>query len=177
METVSPTGKVLSTFGSPNIECNGVRTGLGHPVHLPGPGRPGRRRDHLHGRPALHHGGDVARRACSRARPRSGGNLAFGGRNFALVGSTFYFQSGPPFNGAADAISSFSLASAAGLPRRAIQAPSDTLGWGAGVTTPATGNYFAPGTTPVVDATFDPWWAPQAQPPASWPTRSRTTPP
>ena len=44
----------------------------------------------------------------------------------------------------------------------AIQAPSDTLGWGAGIATPATGNYFPPGTTPVVDATFDAWWAPQA---------------
>jgi len=32
-------------------------------------------------------------------------------------------------------------------------APSDTLGWGAGITTPATGNYFAPGTTPTVNGT------------------------
>jgi hypothetical protein len=35
----------------------------------------------------------------------------------------------------------------------------DTLGIGAGLTTPVTAGYFAPGTTPSVTATFDPWWA------------------
>ena len=90
-----------------------------------------------------------------------GGKLDFGGWNFALVGSTFYYQSGPPFDGAADAISSFSLATV-GSYLDAPQAPSDSLGWGAGLATPATGNYFAPGATPSVDATFDPWWTSQA---------------
>ena len=97
------------------------------------------------------------RAASSRNSTSLNGSLAFGGWGLALVGTTFYFQSGPPFNGAADAISSFSLATLQSF-LGVAQAPTNSLGWGAGITTPATGNYFPTGTTPVVDATFDPWW-------------------
>ena len=83
-----------------------------------------------------------------------GGALDFGGWGFALVGSTFYYHSGPPFSSGGDAISSFSLSDL-----HAIRPPSNTLGWGAGLATAVTGNYFAPGSTPSVVATFDPWWA------------------
>jgi hypothetical protein len=41
----------------------------------------------------------------------------------------------------------------------APQASVDTLGWGAGLSTPVAGNYFPPGTRPTVDADFAPWWA------------------
>ena len=77
------------------------------------------------------------------------------------MGSTFYFQSGPPFNSSGDAISSFTLSSLQSY-LAAPQAPSDKLGWGAGLSTSAQGNYFPAGTTPAVSATFDPWWTSQA---------------
>ena len=160
VETVSPTGKVLSTFGAPNIELNGIRTASGTQFTYPAQAVQGAdgtiyTADPLYTMEATSPAGLL------EGSTTLGSSLNFGGRNFALIGTTFYFQSGPPFNGAADAISSFSLASVQAY-LGAIQAPPDTLGWGAGVTTPATGNYFAPGVAPVVDATFDAWWTSQA---------------
>ncbi len=37
--------------------------------------------------------------------------------------------------------------------------PHPLLGYGAGLVSSATANYFAPGQTPAVGVTFDPWWA------------------
>ena len=48
---------MLSSFGSGNTQGTGVAYRFGNPVLLPGPGRPGARRDHLHGRPSRHHRG------------------------------------------------------------------------------------------------------------------------
>jgi hypothetical protein len=156
VETVSPAGQVLSTFGASQIEGNGVHTGSGTQFYYPGQAVQGPdgtiyTADPLHSIEATSPAGFL------KGTTTLGGSLAFGGWGLALVGSTLYFQSGPPFNSAGDAISSVSLATV-GAYLAAIQTPTNSLGWGAGLTTPAQGNYFAPGTTPSVDASFDPWW-------------------
>ena len=103
-----------------------------------------------------------------------GGNLAMGGYNFYLVGSTFFYQGGPPFNNGADNISSISLSTLTAY-LDAIQAPTDSLGWGAGLSSPAAGNYFAPGTTPRSPPTSIRGGSPMP-PTSSCPTRWRTPP-
>src|SRR5664279_4681833 len=90
-----------------------------------------------------------------------GGNLDIGGYNFYLVGSTLYFQGGAAFNNGADHISSIPLATLR-IYLDSAHVPYNSLGWGAGLTTTAVGNYFAPGTTPAVSATFDSWWTADA---------------
>ena len=156
IETLSAAGQLLSTFGAPNIEGNDQHTGSGTQFYyqgqaVQGPGGTIYTADPLYTMQA------TAPNGILQGSTTLGGELDFGGWGFALEGSTFYYQSGAPFNGAADSISSFSLASVETF-MSAIQAPSDTLGWGAGLATTATGNYFPSGTTPTVDATFDPWW-------------------
>jgi hypothetical protein len=160
VETVSPTGRVLSTFGASHIEGNDVHTGSGQQFYYPaqavqGPDGTIYTADPLYTVEATSPTGLL------EGSTGLGGNLRMGGWNFALVGNTFYFQSGQPFDNGGDAISSFTL-STLNQYLGAIQAPSNKLGWGAGITTPATGNYFAAGITPTVDATFDPWWTAQA---------------
>ena len=156
VETVSPTGHVLSTFGAPNIEGNGTHTGSGTQFYYPGQA--------VQGPDGTIYAADppytieaTAPDGILEGSSTLGGGLAFGGWGLALVGSTFYFQSGAPYNDSADAISTFSLADLQSF-LTSVQPPSDSLGWGAGLATPAIGNYFGPGTTPTVDATFDPWW-------------------
>jgi len=156
VETVDPTGKVLGTFGARNIEGNGQHTGSGTQFYYPGQAVQGPdgtvyTADPLHSMEATSPNGFL------KGTSTLGGALSFGGWGLFLVGSTFYYQSGQPFNGSADSISSFPLATAQAF-LTAVQAPTNSLGWGAGLSTPATGNYFAPGTTPTVTATFDPWW-------------------
>ena len=62
---------------------------------------------------------------------------------------------GPALHDGTDNISTVSLSTLTAY-LDAVQAPIDTLGWGAGLTTSATGNYFAPGTTPSVDRQLRP---------------------
>ena len=156
VETVSPTGKVLSTFGSSHIEGSGVHTGGGTQVYYPaqavqGPDGTIYTADPLTTVEATSPTG------IEQGASTLGGSLDFGGWNFVLIGSTFYFQNGPPYSASGDGISSFTLATLQAY-LSAVQRPADTLGWGAGLSTSATGNYFAPGSTPAVVATFDPWW-------------------
>ena len=160
VETVSPAGKVLSTFGSSRIEGNGLHTGGGTQFYYPGQAVQGPDGTIYAANP-LYTVVATAPDGYLKGSTTLGGALDFGGWEFALVGSTFYFQSGAPFNGSADAISSFPLSSLQSY-LSAAQAPSDSLGWGAGLSTSATGNYFAPGTRPAVVATFDPWWVADA---------------
>ena len=174
VETLSPTGQVLVHFGSPNIEGNGQHTGSGTQFYYPaqavqGPTAPSTRPIRsTRWRPPSPNG-------FLQGSTTLGGALDFGGWGFALVGSTFYFQSGPPFNGAADSISSFSLAPCRPI-LSASRRPANTLGWGAGLATPATGNYFAPGPP-------RPWTPPSTRggprtpPTCSCRTRWRTRPP
>ena len=160
VETVSPTGQVLSTFGAPHIQGNGQRVGSGTQFFYGGQA--------VQGPDGTIYTADplttleaTSPKGLLKGTTDLGGNLNFGGGYLGLVGSTFYFQGGPPFNNSVDTISSFTLATAQTY-LTAIQKPNNSLGWGAGVTTSATGNYFAAGTTPAVNATFDSWWTANA---------------
>jgi len=160
VETVSPTGAALATFGSPNIEGNNLHTGSGAQFFYPAQAVQGADGT-IYTADPLYTVEATSPEGILKGSTTLANNLNFGGSGLALVGDTFYFQSGPPFDSAGDAISSFTL-DTLNQYLDAIQAPSDKLGWGAGIATPATGNYFPAGTSPVVDATFDAWWAPQA---------------
>ena len=160
VETVGPDGQVLSTFGAPHIEGNGVHTGSGAQFYYPaqavqGPDGTIYTADPVSTVEATSPAG------LFRSSTTLGGHLSFGGWNFALVGTIFYFQSGPPFNASGDSISSFSLADLQAY-LSAPHAPSNKLGWGAGLSTSASGNYFPTGAAPAVTANFDSWWMSQA---------------
>ena len=156
VETVSSAGAVLARFGAPHIEGNDVHTGSGTQFYYPaqavqGPDGTIYTADPLHTIEATSPAGFL------ESTTTLGGALDFGGWGLALVGDTFYYQSGPPFSPSGDSIASFPLATL-GEFLSAIRVPSDSLGWGAGLSTTATGNYYPAGTTPAVAATFDPWW-------------------
>ncbi|MDA8340702.1 MAG: glycosyl hydrolase, partial [Actinomycetota bacterium] len=76
----------------------------------------------------------------------------------AVVGSTVYFANG---NGSQIASTTVAdLEALAAAPAAPLQGGfGDTLGIGAGLSTPQAANYFAPGTTPSITATFQPWWS------------------
>jgi len=166
VRTVSPTGTVLSMFGSSNTAQNGVHTGGGTQFYYPGEATEGPdgtiyTADPLNTIQATSSSGYLEGSTTLGQNNLGGGNLAMGAYNFFLVGSTFYFVGGPPFNGVADNVSSVSLATVQSYIGGA-HIPTDSLGWGAGLSSSATGNYFAPGVTPAVTASFDPWWAADA---------------
>ena len=156
VETVGPNGQVHSTFGAPHIEGADVHTGSGAQFYYPAQA--------VQGPDGTIYTADpvstveaTSPTGLFRSSTTLGGHLTFGGWNFALVGTTFYFQSGPPFNASGDSISEFSLADLQSY-LSAPHAPSNKLGWGAGLSTSASGNYFPTGTAPVITASFDPWW-------------------
>ena len=160
VETVSPSGAVLSKFGSSATQQNGAHTGAGFEFSnggqaVQGPDGTIYTSDPKDTFEATSPSGDLL------ATTTLTGNLQVGSGGFYLVGSTLYFQGGPVYNDAGDNISSIPL-STLQAELSAVHRPYDTLGWGAGLTTGATGNYFAAGTTPSVDATFDSWWSRQA---------------
>lgn len=74
-----------------------------------------------------------------------------------LMGDRLYFSAGGRFN-RGQTISWASVADVTAL-ATAPRTPEPVLGFGAGLTTGATGQYFPPGRTPSVTARFDPWWA------------------
>ncbi|HXW33534.1 MAG TPA: discoidin domain-containing protein, partial [Acidimicrobiales bacterium] len=80
-----------------------------------------------------------------------------GGSPLQVVGSTIYFAT---YSG----IGSISLSNLQALVSQPQQPTQfgfgDTLGIGAGLSTPVTAGYFPPGTEPTVTAGFDAWWAP-----------------
>jgi hypothetical protein len=91
-----------------------------------------------------------------------GGQLSLAGGYLYLVGGTLFFETGQAFS-ANVSVSSMSLADLqAYLDPPASSLGARTLGWGAGLTTPAAGNYFAHGTAAAVEATFAPWWSEEA---------------
>ena len=122
VETFSPTGSVLSSFGSTHTEGAGAHTGSGTQFYYPGPGRPGTRRDHLHGRPARHHRGHQPQRllrGLHHPRPDASAPSS----TWAATTSTWSAppsttKAARPFNNGADNISSISLATLHHLPRR-----------------------------------------------------------
>jgi len=157
VRTVSPAGAVLATFGSSGTAGSGVHTGGPYQFYYTGQADQGPDGTVYTSDPL----GTVEATSPAgllEGRTTLGGALTFGTWGMQLSGSSFYFASGQAFNGSADAISTFSLASLQaylGAPAPA----TDALGWGAGLSTPAVGQYFAPGVAPVVDADFDAWWA------------------
>ena len=166
VETISPTGTVLSSFGSSQDELNGLRTGSGTQFEYPAQAVQGAdgtiyTADPLDTIEATSPQGYFESSTTLGQNSNGGGNLAMGGWNFYLVGSTFYYQGGPPFHSAGDNISSISLSTLTTY-LHAAQAPTNSLGWGAGISTSAAGNYFAPGTTPQVSANFNSGWATNA---------------
>jgi hypothetical protein len=157
VETLGPAGQVLSTYGASHIKGNAQRVGSGTQFYYPGQAVQGPDGT-IYTADPLHTMEATAANGLLKGITTLGGNLNFGGPQIFLVGSTFYFQSGPPFNGAADVIATLPLSTVQSY-LATVQQPINSLGWGAGVTTPVTGNYFAAGSTPTVDAAFDPWWS------------------
>ena len=176
VETVSPTGKVLARFGAPHIEGNGVHTGSGEQFYYPAQAAQGSDGTIYTADPLYTMEATSPARACSRARRPSEAHLDFGGWNFALVGGTFYFQSGPPFNIGADSISSFSPRQRSRLPRRHPGArptswagvPGSPRRPPATISPPGRRRRSTPPSTP---------GGPRPPPTSSCPTRSRATPP
>ncbi len=75
----------------------------------------------------------------------------------AVSGERLYFAAGGRFN-ANQHVAWISLADLAVLGAWP-KAPASVLGYGAGLTTGVTGNYFVPGRAATLTASFDPWWA------------------
>jgi hypothetical protein len=158
--TRDASGAVVSRFGAPQSGGKGVHTGGGTQFYYPAqairaPDGTIYTADPLDTIETTTSDGHL------QGSTTLGGQLAMGGYGFFLEGSTLYFQGGPPFNSGGDNISAVPLATVQAYLTGA-QVPADSLGWGAGLTSSATGNYFAAGTTPEVSATFDPWWVGQA---------------
>jgi hypothetical protein len=161
VQTISPGGSVLSTFGSSKTGPTGVHTGSGTQFYYSaqaavGPDGTIYTADPLDNIEATSPEGFL-----QGTTDLGDGNLAMGGYNFFLIGSNFYFVGGPPFNNGADNISSVPLTTVESYLGGA-HVPDNSLGWGAGLSSSATANYFSPGTTPAVSASFDPWWAAEA---------------
>ncbi len=156
VETVSPSGSVLATFGAPNIEGNGVHTGSGTQFYYPGQAVQGPDGTIFTADP-LTTIEATSPQGFLQGSTTLGDTLAFGGWGLSLVGGTLYFQSGPPFNAGKNVISAVPLSTVQAF-LAADHVPANSLGWGAGLTTPVVGNYFGPGQTPSVSAKFDPWW-------------------
>jgi len=157
VETLSQRGRLLSVFGSGRI--NGANRHTGGPYQFFFPGQavlgPGQV-IYTADAPGTFEATSVD--GFLEHTTNLGGALQIGNGDLQLAEGRLFFQSGPVFNEAGDGISSVSL--------RTLQQyfsppepPLDTLGWGAGIDTPALGNYFAPGRRPVVTADFNPWWA------------------
>ena len=177
VETVSPTGQVLSTFGAPNIEGNDEHTGSGSQFYYPaqavqGPDGTIYTADPLYTMEATSPAGFLQGSTTLGQRPRLRRmGLRPRGRHLLLPERPALRRRQPTPS------PSFSLAIASPTYLDAIQAPSDRLGWGAGLATPATGNYFAPGTTPDRGRHLRPVVGLGGLATSSCPTRSRTTPP
>jgi hypothetical protein len=160
VETLDSTGRVLSKFGSAQTGPSGAHTGSGSQFYYPsqvaqGPDGTIYSADPLYTIEATSPQGYL------QGSTNLNNTLSMGGYNFYLVGSTFYYQGGAPFNGSADNISMVSLSTLTTY-LAAIHVPTNSLGWGARLSSSATANYFSPGTTPAVSASFDPWWTSQA---------------
>jgi hypothetical protein len=153
VRTLAADGAVLSTFGSSAIEGQGAHTGSGYQFYYPAQAVQGPDGT-LYTADPLHTVESSSPDGILQGTTTLDGALTFGGDNLYLVGSTVYFEG----SGNVSSVPLSTLQYYLG----AVQAPIDSLGWGAGLSSSATANYFSPGTTPAVHATFDPWWVSQA---------------
>ena len=170
METIDPTGTVLSSFGSSRVKGAGAHTGSGSQFYYPaqaaqGPDGTIYTADPLNTIEATSPRGYLEGSTTLGQNSNGGFVLAMGGYNFYLVGSTFFYQGGPPFNTGADNISTISLRPPSPPILDAAHVPTDSLGWGAGLSSSATANYFAAGTTPQVARQLRPVVAVRGLPP------------
>jgi hypothetical protein len=158
--TLDSSGRVLSRFGSSRTEGDGVHTGSGTQFYYPAQAVQGvdgtiYSADPLDTIEATTSDGHL------QYETTIGDKLTMAGYGLFLEGGTLFFQGGQPFDNGADNVSSISLATLKTYLEGA-HAPTNSLGWGAGISSSATGNYFATGVTPSVAASFDPWWTAQA---------------
>ncbi len=160
VETVSPSGTVLATFGAGRSEGQGAKTGSGTQFYYPGEAAVGPDGT-IYTADPLSTIEATSPQGYLQGTTTLGGSLQMGGSSFFLEGGTFYFQGGPPFDRSAENISIVPLSVVSDY-LHAVSAPNDSLGWGAGISTPEPGNYFPAGTTPTLSANFDPWWAEDA---------------
>jgi hypothetical protein len=166
VQTISPSGSVVSSFGSSHTAGADTHTGSGTQFYLPGQAVQGPdgtiyTADLTDTIEATSATGAFEASTTLGTDSAGGGNLSLGGGNMYLVGGTLYFQSGTAYNAGADSISSVPLSTLTAY-LAAVQPPTDSLGWGAGLSSTATGNYFGPGTSPSIAANFDPLWAASA---------------
>ncbi len=161
VEITNPGGtKVLGEFGSQRIEGNDLRTGGPYQFYYPG-------------QAVQEAGGAIvtadplttfeasSSTGVLQATTTLGGHLALAGGYLYEAGSGLYFETGSAFTSSTSVstMSRTTLDTYLKAPHPAI----DRLGWGAGLSTPAAGNYFAPGSTPTAAANFAPWWAANAK--------------
>ncbi|HLH27339.1 MAG TPA: hypothetical protein VKW77_00405, partial [Acidimicrobiales bacterium] len=160
VERVSPTGSVLATFGAGRDEGHGSRTGSGTQFYYPGQAALGPDGT-IYTADPLSTIEATSPQGYLEGTTTLGGSLQMGGSSFYLEGSNFFFQGGPPFDRGDENISVVPMQAVSSY-LHAVAPPDDSLGWGAGVSTPEPGNYFPPGTPPQLAANFDPWWAQDA---------------
>ncbi len=163
VHTLSPSGSVLATFGSSHIKGADTHTGSGSQFYVPGQAAQGPdgtiyTADEYGTLEATSASGYLEGSTTFGTNDLGAGNLTLGGGNLYLEGTTLYFQEAVSNTNVIASVSLATLDQYLDSP----QAPADTLGWGAGLWSPVTGNYFAPGTTPTVTADFDPWWVADA---------------
>jgi hypothetical protein len=152
--------KLLSTFGSGATAGRGEHTGGPYGFYYPGQAAQA-------GNGTIYNADPLDTLTVTSADGQLQGATTLGGAlsmeptgGMYLIGDDLYLSAGPAFstNSAIDEVSLATVDRYLDAP----QAPLDTLGWGAGLTTTRTANYFPPGSAPVVQAEFAGWWAPQA---------------
>jgi hypothetical protein len=157
VQTWAPDGsRMLSEFGSPDIEGADAHTGGAYEFYFAGQAVQGPGGD-------IYAADPLDTLTVSSSSGLLEGATTLGGypnfeQNGALfvVGDDLYFDSGQPFsdNSAVVMVPISVVQEYLDAP----QAPLDSLGWGAGLSTPEPGNYFPPGTTATVTADFASSW-------------------
>ena len=110
VETLNSAGKAFSSFGANHTEGVGVHTGSGTQFYYPGQAVQGSNgtiytADLLNTIEATSPQGFLEGTTTLGQNSNGGDNLTLAGRNFSLVGSTFFYIGGSPFNPASDNIS------------------------------------------------------------------------
>jgi hypothetical protein len=163
VQTIDTAGSVLSSFGSSHIEGADMHTGSGSQFYYPGQAVQATDGTIFTADPsntieATSPQGFLEGATTLGHNNNGDDNLMFSGRNLYLVGSTVFYQGGSTNQNSISTIPESVLAGSF----NSAHVPDDSLGWGAGLSSSADANYFAPGTTPAISASFDPWWTSDA---------------
>ena len=108
VQTLDSTGRVLSKFGSAQTGPGGAHTGSGSQFYYPSQVAPGPDGT-IYSADPLYTIEATSPQGYLQGATTLNNTLQIGGYNFYLIGSTFYYQGGPPFNGAADNIDGLGL--------------------------------------------------------------------